>query len=148
MNLITKEPNFYHNLENNDLIIDFQKQWAFIQQICYLSLFKFYICNNQSFQQPFKQRIRSQEYIEQLSQKGNVNIQKFNLLLNLYQLGSADQQLIDKIKQKLRVADQFKSQTVKQAKIVNDLQNMFDNKQRKILLKFNHQNYQNSIKNN
>ncbi|CAD8107984.1 unnamed protein product [Paramecium sonneborni] len=109
-NSITKEPNFYHNKQNNHLIIDFpgfqdtngdQDQLLFelfFQKIVTSGPLKIiYVIKNTESTLP-NRATDLQEFIKQLCQKGNIKFEKLNLLLNCYMENLSDEKLQKKSK--------------------------------------------------
>ncbi|CAD8152030.1 unnamed protein product [Paramecium octaurelia] len=150
MNSITKEPNFYHNYENNHLIIDFpgfQDTSGDWDRLLFELLFHkiatsgpikiIYVIKNPENNLP-NRGSDLQEFIKQVFLKGNDNIQKFNLLLNCYLEDLSEEKLQNKIKDDLNsvnLSQQIdKILVVRKAKKIDQLQLIFNDQQRQILL--------------
>ncbi|CAD8061888.1 unnamed protein product [Paramecium sonneborni] len=151
MNSITKEPNFYYNEFNNHLIIDFpgfqdtngeQDQLLFellFHKIVSLGPIKvIYVINNPLNSLP-NRGSDLQEFINQFCLKGNIDIEKYNLFLNCYLENFSDIQLQNKIKEDLRAVNKLQSidkiLVLRKAQNNNELQNIFNYKQRQIVWK-------------
>ncbi|CAD8102623.1 unnamed protein product [Paramecium sonneborni] len=151
MNSITKEPNFYHNQKNNHLIIDFpgfQDTKGEQDQLLFELLFHkivtsgpmkiIYVIKN--LEGNLSNRGSDlQEFINQLSKKGNFNIEKFNLLLNCYREELSDEKLKIKIQEDLKSVNLLQSidkiLILRKAKKDHELQQIFNEYQRQIFWK-------------
>ncbi|CAK89860.1 unnamed protein product (macronuclear) [Paramecium tetraurelia] len=149
MNSVTKEPNFYHNTQNNHLIVDFpgfqdtNGEWD--QLLFELLFYKIvtsgpikiiYVIKTPENSLP-NRGSDLQEFIKQVFLKGNVNIQQFNLLLNCYLEDLQEEQLRNKIKDDLKyvnLSQQIdKILIVRKAKKNDQLNQIFNHQQRQIL---------------
>ncbi|CAD8080628.1 unnamed protein product [Paramecium primaurelia] len=149
MNSITKEPNFYHNSQNNHLIIDFpgfQDTSGDWDQLLFELLFYkivtsgpikiIYVIKNPENSLP-NRGSDLQEFIKQICLQGRINIQKFNLILNCYLEDLSDEELQNSVKEDLRAVNILQSidkiLVLRKAKKNDEIQTIFNNEQRQTL---------------
>ncbi|CAD8187687.1 unnamed protein product [Paramecium octaurelia] len=146
MNSVSKEPNYYFNSEYNHLLIDFPGfqdtngqfdqlliELIFQKVVTQLPIKVVYVIKNNESTLPDR-GIDIIEFIDKLFKKSNLDINKFNLLLNCYLENLSDFELKRKIRRELTNANKnnYIDNILIMRKVQNaeDLKNVFTTQKR------------------